>query len=224
MRYALFSDIHGNQIALKTALADYKHKNIDHYLCLGDICSDDCIDIVRQVAAKTVFGNWEVMAAGATTALISDKSNITDNHRWQLTLPPVLKFNTFWVAHADPIWNSSIDTLQTHLAQGGFDKLIADFPAHNTISTKLKRSFATLKKENIAIFFYGHIHQQKVWQCSEDGIIEALPPCSFTLQPSYTYMVSIGNIGSFSDEHEPTYAIFDTQTKHVELLQGKAID
>ena len=218
MRYALFSDIHGNQIALKTALADYKHRNINHYLCLGDICSDDCIDIVRNVGAKTVFGNWEVMAAAATTALISDKSLITDNHRWQLTLPPVLKFNTFWIAHADPIWKPNINTLQAHLAQGGFNTMTVDFPNHHTISARLKQSFALLKKENIAIFFYGHIHQQKVWQCTDDGIIEDLPPRSFTLQPGYTYMVSIGNVGSFSDEHEPTYAIFDTETNHVELL------
>src|SRR5262249_58682821 len=36
MRIAVFSDIHGNCIALETILADLQHFSVDRMVCLGD--------------------------------------------------------------------------------------------------------------------------------------------------------------------------------------------
>jgi len=55
-----------------------------------------------------------------------------------------------------------------------------------------------LQQAGIPIFFYGHIHQQRVWQCSPVGDIEERPAHSFTLQPNHWYMVSIGNVSDFT--------------------------
>ncbi len=37
MRYGVYGDIHGNLEALDAVFAFFETKNIDHYLCVGDI-------------------------------------------------------------------------------------------------------------------------------------------------------------------------------------------
>jgi predicted phosphodiesterase len=60
MRYAIFSDIHNHTIALEAVLRHAGRQQIDRYFCLGDVGVDECVDLVRNVGALTVFGNWEV--------------------------------------------------------------------------------------------------------------------------------------------------------------------
>ena len=65
MKYAIFSDIHGNSFALKAALADAEKYGVDKFLMLGDYYSpfpwgDEVIDIIRGIdSAVVVRGNGE---------------------------------------------------------------------------------------------------------------------------------------------------------------------
>lgn len=52
MKYIVFSDIHGNQYALKQMLYDTKGLKIDGYIFLGDICGyyygqNECLDMLK---------------------------------------------------------------------------------------------------------------------------------------------------------------------------------
>ena len=62
MRIAIFSDIHGNCLALETVLADIKQANIDKLVCLGDAIQGgpqpaETIALLRDLACPTVMGN-----------------------------------------------------------------------------------------------------------------------------------------------------------------------
>ena len=51
MKAIFFSDIHGNEQALKAILDDIKNNNIDKTYCLGDVIaigpnSRECLDII----------------------------------------------------------------------------------------------------------------------------------------------------------------------------------
>lgn len=65
MRIAIFSDIHGNEQALKAILDDIKNNNIDKTYCLGDVIaigpnSRECLDIIIENNIKMVLGNHEL--------------------------------------------------------------------------------------------------------------------------------------------------------------------
>jgi len=70
MRVAVFSDVHGNLIALERFVQATRHC-VDTYMCLGDVVNygpwnDECLDIVRQLRGITFLeGNHERLFLGA---------------------------------------------------------------------------------------------------------------------------------------------------------------
>ena len=62
MRIAVFSDIHGNCLALETVLVDIKKSQIDSIVCLGDAIQggaqpSETVAVLRDLACPTVMGN-----------------------------------------------------------------------------------------------------------------------------------------------------------------------
>jgi predicted phosphodiesterase len=70
MRVAVFSDVHGNLIALER-FVQVTRNEVDTYLCLGDIVNygpwnDECLELIRQLPGITVLeGNHERLFLGA---------------------------------------------------------------------------------------------------------------------------------------------------------------
>jgi putative phosphoesterase len=64
MRIAVFSDIHGNAIALEAVLKDIKTRNIDLVLCGGDLVGygaypNEVIELIRKNRIPTIMGNYD---------------------------------------------------------------------------------------------------------------------------------------------------------------------
>lgn len=65
MKYAIISDIHGNEPALKAVLEDAKSRNVDGYIVVGDYClsnpfPNESISAIRQLTnAYVIRGNEE---------------------------------------------------------------------------------------------------------------------------------------------------------------------
>ena len=64
MRYAIFSDIHGNARAFEAAAADAKNRGADVFLMIGDYANsfpwgDRVADMMRETGAVAVRGNGE---------------------------------------------------------------------------------------------------------------------------------------------------------------------
>jgi len=69
MRLGIFSDVHANYEALSAVLEAYRSERIDTYYCLGDTVGyggspNECADIVRHVARKTILGNHDAAVGG----------------------------------------------------------------------------------------------------------------------------------------------------------------
>ena len=70
MRIAIFSDVHANLEALKTALRASEALGADRLVCLGDVvgygpCPSECVDLVRSEFEVCVLGNHdEAVATG----------------------------------------------------------------------------------------------------------------------------------------------------------------
>ena len=62
MRVALLSDMHGNAVAFRSALADVERHEVDLIVSLGDVAQGgpqpkECIDLLRELDCPCVFGN-----------------------------------------------------------------------------------------------------------------------------------------------------------------------
>jgi putative phosphoesterase len=64
MKIGLFSDIHGNAIALEAVLKDISSRNIDMIFCLGDLVGygaypNEVIELIRKNHIPTIMGNYD---------------------------------------------------------------------------------------------------------------------------------------------------------------------
>jgi len=64
MRIALISDMHGNAVALRAALADLEGSEPDLIVSLGDVAQggpqpSECVDLLRELGCRCVRGNTE---------------------------------------------------------------------------------------------------------------------------------------------------------------------
>jgi predicted phosphodiesterase len=62
MRVALVSDMHGNAVAFRAALADIERQDVDLIVSLGDVAQGgpqpvECIELLQELQCPCVFGN-----------------------------------------------------------------------------------------------------------------------------------------------------------------------
>ena len=210
MRYAIFSDIHNHTDALSALLRDAAGRQVDGYLCLGDIGIDPCVDLVRNVDAAAVFGNWEVSGWWHLGPR---------NQHWVKHLPPTRHLDGFWISHAAPVWPAELTTLAALLKRRHHVSLATLFPYYLSSSIELWHAFSELLAANIPLLFHGHTHRQSIWRFTADNEIKQLPPTATTLTPGETLIVGVGSVGQPKDFPKPGYAIFDSTAARVEFLR-----
>ncbi len=62
--FALFSDVHGNDAALRAVLGDISAQGVDRVFCLGDLIGygpapNAVIDLIRGTGIATILGNYD---------------------------------------------------------------------------------------------------------------------------------------------------------------------
>lgn len=97
MRLAVFADIHANVEAMQAVTEDFKGRQIDRYICLGDLIGygpnpNKCIDLVRSLPNLTVvLGNHDAavtsvppdgMSQGAQQAIFWSMNNSIPSGPW----------------------------------------------------------------------------------------------------------------------------------------------
>jgi predicted phosphodiesterase len=210
MRYAIFSDIHNHTAALQGVLHDAGQRQVDGYFCLGDVGIDACVELVRQVGAPTVFGNWEV----------SGWSQLSPpNQTWVLQLPPVRKEAGFWLTHATPLWPDHLTTLaDLHAKRRGLS-MASLFPYLHFESPVLWDIWGHLTQAGVTWLFHGHTHRQIIWRFTADNYAQKLTRSTLTRRPGDTLVVGVGSVGRSEDGPEAAYAIFDDQLQEVKLVR-----
>lgn len=206
--WAILSDVHGRADRLRRALADAKAQGATNYLALGDIGSMIALEMLEEVGASFVFGNWE--ASGLRGLPQPYRSQIS---QW----PPYFKTDGFWAAHASPVWP---DGLQI---SGVVDYLRANglwwpalFPSLQLSEEARWAALIELQAANIPLFFHGHTHIQQVWRCSPDGMLSLLNGPSFEVPDDGSiFLVGVGSVGDARDGGGACYTLYDTVARRV---------
>lgn len=212
MRYAIFSDVHNEAKALLKVLHHARQQAVDSYFCLGDVGIDDCVALVRESDAPTVFGNWEVSGWRHLSP---------ENQAWSLGLPPCRKETHFWLTHATPLWPAhltSLADLRTHRHDMPLTQL---FPYLHFECPALWEIIGSLTQANVPLLFHGHTHRQMVWRFTADNHLQKLTHSQITLRPGDTLIVGVGSVGRPEDGPGAAYAIYDDSLKQVELIRCK---
>ena len=210
MRYAIFSDIHNHTTALQTVLHHAGQQQVDGYFCLGDVGIDECVDLVRAVAAPTVFGNWEVSGWRYLSP---------ENQRWVLALPPIRREKQFWLTHAALLWPTKLATLADLKADRHNVLISTLFPYFHHESEALWQTIAALTETNIPLLFHGHTHRQLAWRFTADNQLKKIHQPTITLQPGETWLVGVGSVGHPLDGPSPSYVIVDDEAMCVDMIR-----
>jgi predicted phosphodiesterase len=210
MRYAILSDIHGNQLALERVLADANLQRAEAILCLGDVGSDACLDRLRQAGAELTFGNWEVSQWGYLSQ---------DNQAWVRGLSPMLAGEGFLAVHAAPWWPEGLSTVKDfmdYILQQGV-KWRTLFPYLDRDEDARWQAVAELEQADRRILFHGHTHVQMAHRAGPSGCMVRLRQREFALDRRARYVVGVGSVGRPEDDPAPKYALYDDGTASVRL-------
>lgn len=211
MRYAIISDVHANESALRLALEDAAVHGAERVLCLGDVVGygplpEETVALVRKSAGTTLCGNHDDAVSGRQGAddFIALAGDAVKRHRdvlksddlaWLRGLPYVCALEGAVAAHGD----------------------FVDPPAFNYIDDEesAARNFAAT---DAPLMFVGHTHVPGFFLTGRSGSVYRMAPQDFTLEAGKRYIVNPGSVG-YPRENNGTclssYVLYDSTARTV---------
>lgn len=211
MRYAVISDIHANESALRHVLADAAAQGADTVICLGDVVGygplpKETLALVRQSAAATLAGNHDDAVSGRQGAddFIDLAGDAVKRHRealdsdalaWLRALPYDCRIEGAVAAHGD----------------------FTDPKAFNYIDDEVSAA-ANFNATEAQLMFVGHTHVPGFFLTGRSGKVYRLTPQDFALEDGKRYIVNPGSVGyprEYNGTCHSTYVIYDSVDRSV---------
>ena len=215
MKYAIISDIHANESALRHVLADAAAQGVETVVCLGDVVGygplpHETLVRVRQSSAIVLVGNHDDAVSGRQGAdgFIDLAGDAVKRHRealdadalaWLRALPYTCELEGARAAHDD----------------------FTDPKAFNYIDDE---SSATdnFNASDAQLMFVGHTHVPGFFLTGQSGTVYWLTPQDFTLEDGKRYIVNPGSVGYPRESNGAcysTYVIYDSAERSVRFRQ-----
>lgn len=240
MKYAIFSDIHGNLEALNAVLEVCRAQNVNAYLCLGDIVGynanpKECLEIVRNlpdfVCVKgnhdEYASNGEAGASGfnphAKAAVLWTQSQLSDEERQYLANLPMrenVDGPNITLIHATldnpAAWGYIFDVYQ---AEDSFANQFTKycFCGHSHVPVMFAKKPVTMTAGR-------KIEEVPEWSGRREGGISEedlnnADSITFQFLPGYKYLINIGSVGQPRNrDRRASFVIYDnvamTVTRH----------
>lgn len=203
MKYAIFSDIHGNLEAFESVVSKVREENPDKWVCAGDIVGygadpNQCVERLREVNPTCVVGNHDHAALGLTRtddfnrsaqeAVTWTQGIVSEDAKNYLSgLKLVENLENFTVVHATPIkpeqWSYIFTTFEALMNFKNFDTPLC---------------------------FIGHSHIPILFTLTEQGRIEYSYETNLSIDKNKRYIINVGSVGQPRDHNpEAAFAIYD---------------
>jgi predicted phosphodiesterase len=214
MRYAIVSDLHANRQAWEAVLADAGAREVDAFICLGDVVGYGPMPLwllndVRQRCAAVVIGNHDAAACGRMDASIFNdearavvewtRERIDDEGlRFLAGLPAAVEDDEVLYVHAEVEYPER------------FDYIVDAQNAAENLSACQHR-----------LIFYGHTHTPMVFVERPDGVVHECATANFRAAEGCRYLINVGSVGEPRDPVNLTgrYAIYDSEEMEVEFCE-----
>ncbi len=216
MRIGIISDVHANLAALQVVLDELEKKQVDDYVCLGDVVGygaspNECADLVREITSTTIMGNHDAAVSGKM-----DYSFYYDQAKQALdwTVEVLSEENLNWLRSLNYIETREDQQVcfshGSPLAPSEFNYIFNMEQAHE----------AYLAKDQLAqVTFIGHSHLCRVFAFDDTDVIQMVPGL-IELDPEKKYIISVGSVGQPRDyDPRAAYAVFDTDSRTFEQFR-----
>jgi predicted phosphodiesterase len=221
--YGVLGDIHGNREALAAALARIDAIGVDALLCVGDLVGynadpEDCVRMLRERNALSIAGNHDLIGTGllgfercsnkAMHSLKRTRRTLgADTAQYLRSLPSHLVLEDKFV-----------------LTHGG----VRDVQQYMTRPRHFLENAALLERDfpGIRICFFGHTHEQRVFEVDGERVNELDPAAGVRLRPDRTNFVNPGSVdASRKRTHKlAELAIFDSEALTVRFETARYDD
>ena len=211
MKFAIISDVHANEVALRAVLEDAKQNGVDKFVCLGDVVGygplpAETVALVRQTCFLTVAGNHDdaVSGRGDASSFIDLAKEAVDRHRaalseedleWLRSLPYVARIDGAVVVHGD----------------------VFDPPKFYYVLDE-EGAEANFKKTSARLVFVGHTHEPAIFLTGNSGKVYKTGAQDFTLEDNKRYIVNPGSVGYPRDtggQCHSSYVLYDSTERTV---------
>jgi len=217
-RYGVLGDIHGNREALEAALACLDARGVDRIVCVGDLVGynadpDECVELLRERNVISIAGNHDLIGTGM---LGFDRCSNKAMHSLKRTrralAPATAAYLRTLPSHA-PLGESAL------LTHGG----VRDVQQYMTQHKHILENIAYLREDfpGRRICFFGHTHEQKVFEVDGQTVGETAAdgPCVVQLSAAREYFVNPGSVDASRKRTSKLaeYAVFDDGELTVEF-------
>ncbi len=211
MLYGIFSDIHSNLEALNIVLRYFDNKQVDRYICAGDVVGygpdpNECVRIVKGISPLSIcVGNHDRAACGlkdmtwfndyARQSLVWTSRVLTEvNNIYLSELPKSVLIDEFMVVHGSP--RDPVD--EYLMAHRQFEEIIPQLKKH--------------------IVVVGHTHIPTIFGHESAFTLKDASPVR--LEISNNYLINPGSVGQPRDgNNKASCALFNTETRELELIR-----
>jgi len=216
-RYGVIADIHGNCEALRAALAALDGRTLDAIVCLGDIVGynadpDECAALVRSRCRVSIAGNHELIGIGRLDFRRCSNNAEYALRRTRKTLAPE---TALWLGALPDHFRLENHVVLIHGGVRDVGQYMAT-PAHIAENARyLAEDFPGAR-----LCFFGHSHQQKVFQVEGETVTEIPTHGQVLLGTQNTYFINPGSVdASRKSRHKlAECAVFDSDAATVEFL------
>jgi predicted phosphodiesterase len=218
-RYGVLADIHGNREALTAVLARLQREGAERLVCPGDVVGynadpDECVEILRQRDAVIIAGNHDLIGTGRL-----DFRRCTNKAKYSLKRTRrTLSSETvsFLQSLSD---THTLENQTVVLIHGG----VRDVQQYMTTPEIIGRNAAFLREDfpQARVCFFGHSHQQKVYEVDGDTVTEIPAGGRIFLQRDKTYFVNPGAVDASrkTSSKLAECAVFDSSDWSIEFLR-----
>jgi predicted phosphodiesterase len=213
MRFAIFSDLHGNLEATEAILQDAQEKECTHFVCLGDLVGynanpHECVELVRQMDCPVVKGNHDEQACLSKSS--RDFNDLAE---------AAINWTRHHLTDADKQW----------LADLRLTRQVRDFTiVHATLDTpgewgyvfKNLDAVASFTYQHTTVCFFGHTHVAGAF-VRDEGVRRVVTE-QLTIEPGKKYFINVGSVGQPRDSDvRAAYCIYDIERNVVEQRRVK---
>lgn len=244
MKTAVYSDVHGNLVALLAFIADSRARGASGYICLGDVVGympnpSECIETVKNLGGVIVQGNHE-FSCSKTFRSVDDV--VKDDFRIHNYAAPSIFLTSLMLSEQEKDFLCS----RPFVHQEGNARYVhanAVYPVtfEYIILRNAMQNFTAMQEQ---LLFVGHTHLPLVLRLKKSNGIPILcksrdvEVCgrfvmhidadtafasegeTYHLDDEFRYIINVGSVGVPRDgDVRGSYAIFDDTARTVELVR-----
>jgi predicted phosphodiesterase len=218
-RYGVLGDIHGNREGLDAVLRALDARGVSQLLCVGDIVGynadpDECVAMVRNRRALTIAGNHDLIGLGR---LGFRRCSIIAEYALRRTRRTLGREAAAWLAGLPP--HCALEGGSVVLVHGG----VRDVQQYMVTPAHIRDNAAFLAEDfpGARVCFFGHSHEQKVYQVTPEGVKEVNADGQVLLGTQNTYFINPGSVDASRKRNRrfAECAIFDSEAGTIEFLR-----